>query len=185
MDFELVPSTEAGARLVALAETHAADFARRAEQHDREGSFPFENITAMQQSGVMAACVPAAFGGLGVESIHDYVLAINRLGRGDGTSALLANMHNFRTWFITRTWEATSAAGETLQADRAAQFLRQVGAGQAIICALASEPGTDLLHPFVEATRTREGWLLNGRKSFATISPVATLLGVICRCKNT
>ncbi|MGE3538196.1 MAG: acyl-CoA dehydrogenase family protein [Candidatus Tectimicrobiota bacterium] len=184
MDFELIPSTQAGRKLVALAEAHAADFATRAPQHDREGSFPFENIAAMQRSGVMAACVPSALGGLGVDSIHDYVLAINRLGRGDGSSALLANMHNFRTWFMTRTWEAARAAGDTLQADRTAQFLRQVGSGQAIICALASESGTDLLHPLVEARRTAHGWVLNGRKIFATISPVATLLGVLCRFKN-
>lgn len=184
MDFALQPLTEAGVRLVMLAEAHASDFATRADRHDREGSFPFENITAMQQSGVMAACVPTAFGGLGVESLHDYVLAINRLGQGDGTSALLANMHNFRTWFISRTWEAAQAAGDTLQADRTAQFLRQVGSGQAVICALASEAGTDLLHPFVEATRTADGWVLNGRKIFATISPAATLLGVLCRFRN-
>lgn len=184
MDFELVPLTAAGARLVSLAEAHAVDFATRAAQHDREGSFPFENVAAMQQSGVMAACVPEALGGLGVDSLHDYVLAINRLGRGDGTSALLANMHNFRTWFITRTWEAASAIGDILQVERTAQFLRQVGSGQAIICALASEPGTDLLHPCVEATRTPAGWLLNGRKIFATIAPAATLLGVICRFKT-
>jgi alkylation response protein AidB-like acyl-CoA dehydrogenase len=71
MNFELQPITEPGVRLVALAEAHAQDFATRAEQHDRDGSFPFENITAMTKSGVMAACVPQELGGLGVESVHD------------------------------------------------------------------------------------------------------------------
>jgi hypothetical protein len=59
MDFALLPSTVSGSRFITLAEQHAADFATRADQHDREGSFPFENIEAMQRSGVMAACVPA------------------------------------------------------------------------------------------------------------------------------
>ena len=40
MDLELQALTEPGRRLVALAEEHAVDFATRAEQHDREGSFP-------------------------------------------------------------------------------------------------------------------------------------------------
>ena len=184
MNFELRPGTAAGERLVALAEAHAMDFATRAAQHDREGSFPFENIAAMQRSGVMAACVPEALGGLGVESIHDYIIAINRLGRGDGSTALAANMHNFRTWFITRTWQGARATGDTVQADRTAQLLRQIGTGQVVICAVASEPGTDLLHPFVEATYTDGGWLLNGQKSFCTLAPAATLLGVICRFKT-
>jgi hypothetical protein len=35
MDCELTPCTAAGERFVALAEIHAADFASRAEQHDR------------------------------------------------------------------------------------------------------------------------------------------------------
>ena len=55
MNFELQPLTEPGERLVALAEEHAADFATRAEQHDREGSFPKENFEAMRESGVLMA----------------------------------------------------------------------------------------------------------------------------------
>ena len=40
MDFALQPQTTAGAHFVALAEQHAADFTTRADQHDRDGSFP-------------------------------------------------------------------------------------------------------------------------------------------------
>jgi alkylation response protein AidB-like acyl-CoA dehydrogenase len=69
IDFELTPLTASGERLVALATQHAADFAPSAAQHDRDGSFPFEHIEAMRQSGVLAACVPHEFGGLGVESL--------------------------------------------------------------------------------------------------------------------
>ena len=76
MELALTPHTAAGMRLVALAEQHAADFARRAEQYDREGSSG--NIAALQQSGVLAACVPEEFGGLGSESLYDTTVGVNR-----------------------------------------------------------------------------------------------------------
>ncbi len=58
MQYDLQAVTEPGRRLVALAEEHAADFATRADQHDREDSFPFENFAATKHSGAFAACVP-------------------------------------------------------------------------------------------------------------------------------
>ena len=184
MDFALQPHTDAGVRFVALAEQHAVDFATRADQHDREGSFPFENIEAMQKSGVMAACVPVEFGGLGVESLHDAVLGINRLGRGDGSTAIAATMHIFLPWRLTRNWRAATAAGETAQAEQVAAVLRQIGTSQIVRCSLISEPGTDMLHPLVEATKVEGGWRLNGRKTFGTLSPAASLLDVTCRSQD-
>ena len=45
MDFALLPNTASGSRLVSLAEQHAADFATRADQHDREGGFAAAQTT--------------------------------------------------------------------------------------------------------------------------------------------
>jgi alkylation response protein AidB-like acyl-CoA dehydrogenase len=104
MDFALQPQTAAGQRFVTLAEHHAADFATRAPAHDRDGSFPFENIAALQQSGVLAACVPEEFGGLGVTSVHDTIIGLSRLGYGDGSTAIAATMHLTRPWWLTRLW---------------------------------------------------------------------------------
>jgi alkylation response protein AidB-like acyl-CoA dehydrogenase len=180
MDLALLPRTAAGRHFVALAEQHAADFATRVEQHDRDGTFPFENITALQHSGVLAACVPEAFGGLGLDCLYDTVLGLNRLARGDASTAIAANMHIFYPWRLTRTWRAAAQAGQTLPAQQTADLLRQVGAGQLLRCALLSESGTDLTRPLVEATKTTDGWVLNGKKSFATMSPAATLMEVTC-----
>lgn len=181
MDSEIVPLTPAGQRFIALAEDHARDFATRAEQHDREGSFPVENIEALRRSGASAATVPAELGGLGVESIHDYVAGVNRLGRGDGSTALASNMHIFRTWFIARAWRAAKANGAKEEAARWEALLRRIAAGEVIIAAILTEPGVDHLHLRTEATRSEGGWLLNGRKSFGTGSPAADLLGILCR----
>ena len=119
-----MPHTAAGQRFVTLAEQHATDFASRAAQHDREGSFPFENIAVLQQSGALAACVPEAFGGLGITSLYETVLGINRLARGDGSTAIATNMHIFYPWRLTRTWRAATQAGQALYAQQAADLLR-------------------------------------------------------------
>jgi alkylation response protein AidB-like acyl-CoA dehydrogenase len=181
MDFALQPCTESGKHFVAIAEQHAADFATRAAEHDRDGSFPFEHMAAMQRSGAMAACVPEALGGLGVRSVHDYMLGMSRLGRGDGSTAIAANMHIFRPWRMTRLWEAARAAGDVVYAAGLERRLRRIGAGQLLMCACVSEAGTDILHPQLDATQTDGGWLLNGRKIFATMSPAVQLLDISFR----
>ena len=181
MNFELKPVTEPGRRLVEIAEDHAADFATRADQHDRENSFPFENMEAMQNSGMMAACVPEEFGGLGVESSHDTALGIGRLGRGDGSTAIAANMHIFAGWVISRAWKAAKARNEAQDAGITEGLLRQIGGAQLVTCTAGSEAGTDLRHPLTEARRGDGGWTLNGRKIFGTMSPIAQLFFIPVR----
>ena len=113
MDFELKAVTKAGERMVELAEEHAADFATRAEQHDRENTFVGENFELMKQSGFLAAAAPEEFGGLGVESVHDITVAISRSARGCGSTAIAANMHVGAVWTVTRTWSRGTARGRT------------------------------------------------------------------------
>ncbi len=43
--------TERQQHFLELAATHAADFQPRVAQHDRENTFPFENVEAMKASG--------------------------------------------------------------------------------------------------------------------------------------
>ena len=181
MNFELQPMTGPGQRLVALAEAHAPDFATRADRHDREGSFPFENFAAMRHSGLLAAGVPLELGGLGVTSLYDLTLASNRLGRADGSTAIATTMHLASTWYLTRQRAAAQAAGNTAAVESVEASLRRVAAGELIIAMLGSEAGTDLRHPLTEATRVEGGWLLNGSKTFGTLSPVAQLLGTRAR----
>jgi alkylation response protein AidB-like acyl-CoA dehydrogenase len=51
---ELKPHTDAGCRLVEIAESHIEAFRERAAAHDREASFPSENFDDLRKSG--AAC---------------------------------------------------------------------------------------------------------------------------------
>ena len=184
MDFRLKPLTEPGRRFAALAEEHAADFTTRADQHDRDGSFPFENIEAMQRSGCLAACVPAELGGLGVDSVHDLTIAMNRLGYGDGSTAIATNMHTTVAFIYARQWRAALAQGNATQAAALEERLRQIRAGSLIVCIVNSEAGTDLAHPYTEGVRVENGWILNGRKMFGTLSPAATLVLTTLRIRD-
>ena len=59
-------ATERQQRFIALAATHAEDFKTRVIQHDRENTFPFENVKAMKDSGYTNMTMPEELGGGGV-----------------------------------------------------------------------------------------------------------------------
>ena len=41
-----------------------------------------------------------------------------------------------------------------------------------------------MLRPLVEATKVEDGWHLNGRKIFGTLSPAASLMAITCRVRD-
>ncbi len=112
MPIELQATTEPGVRLVALAETLAEDFATRAGQHDKEGSYPFESIETLKAAGYFGAPIPEEFGGLGVTSVHDVVVASSRLARGDASVAIGVNMHLTVLMAIVRRWQVAARGGQ-------------------------------------------------------------------------
>jgi len=184
MDVELQPTTEPGRAFVALAEQHATDFATRAAEHDREGSFPFENIAALQKSGFMAAPVPEEFGGMGLTSLYDTMVGVSRLARGDASTAIASNMHLASAAVMRRIWKHRNAETPANVTGAIEGFMRAIGAGQLIGCGPATEAGTDLSSPMTELTPTEGGFLLNGHKIFGTLSPVAHVMFSTARLKR-
>lgn len=181
MDCELRARTEAGARMVELAEEHAADFATRAAEHDRENRFVAENFDLMRQSGFMAATAPEKFGGLGVESAHDVTVAISRLARGCASSAIAANMHLGAVWMVSRTWQQGLLAGDPSVEDGVGRFLPFLGRSQVVISGAGTEPGGSFVYPQTTATPVDGGYHLNGHKIFATNSDVADSITVMAK----
>ena len=182
MKHQIEARTASGRRLAALAEEHADDFARRAADHDRDGSFPHQNIEALKQSGLISAPAPAELGGMGADSVHDLMVAINRLGRGCASTAIAVNMHFDGLWAQTRTWQDMRRHGES-EAEAAAGRLRAVVQANLVVCGSVTEAGTTIVAPLTEARRdpARDGWIVNGRKIFGTLSPAADALGVSVR----
>jgi alkylation response protein AidB-like acyl-CoA dehydrogenase len=176
MAFELTARTEPGRRLAALAGRLAEQFAAAAAAHDREASFPHEAVEALKASGYYAAPVPEELGGMGVDSVHDLIVASSRLARGDASVAIGVNMHMAVLVNIARIWRRARAAGDTRRASALATPLRAVAGEGVVIATAISEPGQDLTRPATVATRTDRGWRIDGRKIFGTGSPGATTL---------
>src|SRR4051812_33944843 len=150
---ELTPRTAAGAALVAVAERLAFDFATRAGDHDRAGSYPFASIAGLRAAGYPAAPVPARFGGLGVRSVHDVIVASGRLARGDASVAIGINMHLVAVLPLARRWSMARAGGDARREQAYAASLRAIVADEVVIAAAMSEPGQDITRPSTTAVR--------------------------------
>jgi len=178
MPIELTAHTDAGTRLVAIAEQLSERLAERAAEHDRDGSYPFEAIDALKTAGYFAAPVPVELGGLGVSSAHDLVVASSRLARTDPSVAIGVNMHLVAVLNMERRRQVAVAAGAERRARGFASSLEQIARDGVVLAAAISERGQDLTRPGTRATRTESGWRIDGRKMFCTMSPAATDLYV-------
>lgn len=175
------PITDAGRRWLSQADELVAIFAARADALDRHGEFAAENFEDLAKSGTMGAFVPEALGGLGVESIHDWACVLSRLARGDASTAIALNMHLGASRTLVGLWRAACKHGDDAAAARTEGILRAIAAGELVICATATEPGTDFLRPNTTATRVDDGWRIDGRKIFVTLSPIANLCAMNVR----
>jgi alkylation response protein AidB-like acyl-CoA dehydrogenase len=176
MPCDLKAKTAPGQRLVALADRLANEIGPRAAAHDRDGSFPFDSFAAVRESGYFVAPIPVEFGGLGVTSVHDVLVASTRLARGDAALTLGVNMHLAYVLNVVRRWQIAHASGDERRTRAFAETLEQIVGEGTVFAAASSELGQDLTRPATTATRAADGWVVSGRKVFCTMSPAADVL---------
>jgi len=182
MSFSLEPQTTAGSKTIAAARSLVAGFAARAAEADATNAICKQNYDELIDSGVACAFVPTELGGFGLRSIEDWITTIATLARGDGSSAIAINMQLGISRGMAQAYEATKARNKDTSA--LATPLKQLVTGDMRICATATEPGTDNLHPLTEAVANDQGFVINGRKIFVTMSPLATHLGMNLRMRD-
>ena len=180
MTFDLHPKTEAGRRFVAAATDLMPALREAAPIADRDATMSAPTFRTLQDVGIAAACVPEELGGWGLTSVYDWMLGIRALAQGDGAAAIAINMHLAVTRGMAQAYGTSGSRADS----GAAVPLRAVAAGEMLICATATERGTDNLHPFTEATADEDGWLINGHKMFVTMSPLATHLAMNLRLRD-
>lgn len=173
------------AALIASAQTLAAErFAPRAARHDREASFPTENYRELHAAGLLGICIPKSHGGLGAD-YRTYALAAAEIARSCGATALTWNMHVCSTLWagtLADDLEMDAAVRAEHERRRGEHFRRIVGDG-AIYAQPFSEGNASAVGaiPFGTAAKPVDGgWLLTGRKVFASLSGHADYYGVLC-----
>jgi alkylation response protein AidB-like acyl-CoA dehydrogenase len=174
MENELQPQTEPGRQMMTIGEELAQRFAIDAACYDREGTFPFDHIKVLQDTGFMYAPAPVELGGMGVESVHDVMVATSRLARGDASITLGVNMHLLVLLSLARQRRMLLARGEEQRAKGVEAALAAIVAERRVIAAAISEVDQDPLRPNTTAVLTDGRWVVNGRKIFSSMSPAAT-----------
>ncbi len=171
--------------LIELAATLGREkFAPRAMQIDRDAVFPFDNYADLREAGLLKICVPREHGGLGAD-FATYVMVAAEIGRHCGATALTWNMHVCSTmWagFIADALEMTPAQRADHERCRALHFRRVVDEGK-VYAQPFSEGGAAAAGkaPFgTLAKKVDGGYVVNGRKIFASLAGAADYYGALC-----
>lgn len=180
--FRLAPPE---AELIAKARRFGARVvAPRAAIHDRNATFPIENFRDMHAAGLLALCVPREDGGAGA-SFRTYCLAAAELGRFCGATALSWNMHVCSTlWTGALANDLAMTPQERAEHERRrASHYRRIVADGAIYSQPFSEGGAAAAGGVAFGTEARPvagGYIVNGKKIFASLSGSADYYGVLC-----
>jgi len=158
-------------------------FAERAFRYDAEASFPFENYEDLRQAGFLKLCVPKRHGGLGC-NYRAYMLVAQRIGFWCGTTANTFNMHVANSLW---TADLVDALDLTAQERAEHEARRAIHYGRMVAGAIYAQPFSEAssaaagVSPFGStAQRQDRGYLLNGRKIFASLSGAADYYGILC-----
>ncbi len=180
-----LPFTAQQRTLLTLAnELGRTKFAGRAPQWDESATFPMANFDDLRDAGLLALCVPRADGGGGAD-YATYMMVAAEIGRFCGATALTWNMHISSTM-----WTGVLADGIPMTAAQRSEHLKR----RAIHFARVVNDGAIYAQPFSEgsaaaagrapfgttARKVEGGWLVNGRKIFASLSGAADYYGILC-----
>src|SRR5258705_964135 len=145
-------------------------FAERAAVYDRENRFFQEDFDDLRRAGYLTIPVPRELGGTGL-TLAEVCREQRRLAYYAPATALGVNMHLYWVGVAADLWRNGDTSLEWL--------LREAAAGE-IFAAGHAESGNDLpvLLSTTKAERVEGGYRFTGRKSFGSLSPVWTYLGI-------
>jgi alkylation response protein AidB-like acyl-CoA dehydrogenase len=157
----------------------AAEFAMRAAQHDRDGSFPFENFERLHHKGLLAVTVPVEYGGSG-GTLNEAASIVRTIAGAEPSTALVLAMQYIQHAVAAQTRRWPSPLHERVARDAVTRG--------ALINAVRVEPelGTPARGglPATVARRVAEGWRISGHKIYCTGAPILGWLAVWARTED-
>lgn len=146
--------------------------APRAAEYDEAGQNPVESWRELWREGFLAATIPAASGGLGLD-MPTYIAVIRTIARGCASTAMTLHMHSTVMRFI-------GALGSDAQKQR---YFDEVIRHGKLFGSWGSEPAVSLSRTFLMETVIREdvgGYVVDGVKYFCTMALGASYYMVWC-----
>lgn len=145
-------------------------FSTRAQALDESRGFPFKNMQELKEFGYHTLTLSKEYGGKG-GSLYDFLLGQETIATQCGPTALGIGWHIGTVLSLTekRPWNAGVLD----------EFFKEVADG-AIVNTAATEPNsgspTRGARPETIATKQGNDWIINGRKTFTTLSPILDII---------
>jgi len=161
------------ARREKIREFAANELGSQLRDCDRAGTFPRADWERCGAAGILGSHVPEQYGGQGLDAVTT-VLTLEALGYGCQDNGLTLALGG-QTWSVQ---EPILIYGSEEQKHR---LLPRLCSGEWIGCHGVSEEqaGSDALSLQTTAAKTEGGYLLNGRKTYIGMAPVADLALVL------
>jgi alkylation response protein AidB-like acyl-CoA dehydrogenase len=148
----------------ALVRGLADTFAARAAEHDEKDAFVAENFADLKAAGLLAAGVPTALGGMGLE-LAELCEMLRMLARGCPSTSLAFSMHTHQVAVNAWRWKHQQAP--------VAPMLERVARDRVQI---VTTGGGDWLESSGAAESVEGGYRIKARKAFSSGSPAGDVL---------
>jgi alkylation response protein AidB-like acyl-CoA dehydrogenase len=146
--------------------------APRAAEYDAAGTNPIDSWRLLGRDGFLASCIPASYGGLGLD-MPTYIAVIRTIAQGCANTAMTVHMHSTVMRFI-------DALGTDVQKRR---YFGEVVQHGRLFGSWGSEPAVSLSRSFLMETTVRQdgdAYVVDGVKHFCTMALGASHYMVWC-----
>jgi alkylation response protein AidB-like acyl-CoA dehydrogenase len=156
------------------------EVAPHVSEWDEKSEFPHKVVKKLGEMGLMGVIFPEGLGGAGMGYV-EYVLAVEELSRVDGSVGIIVASHN------SLCTNHIFLAGNDAQKKK---YVSKLASGEWLGAWGLTEPGSgsDAGGMRTMATKTANGWVLNGAKTFitnGTYADCALVLAVTDKEKGT